>query len=142
MKSMDAPNSRSLLLVFDKGDDFLATLTAFVEEHGIRGGHFVALGAFSSATIAWWNPVSKQYEKRAFDEQMEVLSLVGDVTVSPDGVTRLHAHVTLDRSDLDAIGGHVMAATVFPTLEMHVVDFGKAVIRDRDPQTGLLLINL
>jgi predicted DNA-binding protein with PD1-like motif len=130
---------RRFFLVFDKGDDVLSTLRAFAEAHAIRGASFIALGAFSSATIAYWNPATKEYEKIAVDEQVEVLSLAGNVGV--DGAeTKLHAHVTLGRRDGSAIGGHVLAATVFPTLEMHLVDYGAAVVRGTDEETGLSLI--
>lgn len=142
MKQIEIHSPRSFLLVFDKGDDLLETLREFAQEHAIRGGSFVALGAFSSATIAWWNPGTKQYEKRTIDEQVEVLNLTGDVGVAPDGTTRLHAHVTLGKSDLDAIGGHVVAATIYPTLEMTLFDFRTRIVRDTDADTGLSLITL
>jgi len=130
---------RRFLLVFDKGDDFLPALRAFAESHAIRGGVFVALGAFRSATVAFWNPATKEYERIEVGEQVEVLSLVGDI--GADGAeTKIHAHVTLGRRDGSAIGGHVLAATVFPTLEMHVVDYGATVMRGTDEETGLPLI--
>jgi predicted DNA-binding protein with PD1-like motif len=130
---------RRFFLVFDKGDDVLATLRAFAETNAIRGASFLALGALSSATIAYWNPATKEYEKIAVDEQVEVLSLTGNVGV--DGAeTKIHAHVTLGRRDGSAIGGHVLAAMVFPTLEMHLVDYGAAVVRGTDEETGLSLI--
>ena len=139
MRSYPVSPQRRFLLVFDKGDDLLATLRAFAEANAVRGASFVALGAFSSATIAYWNPATKEYEKIDVAEQVEVLSLVGNVGV--DGAeTKIHAHVTLGRRDGSAIGGHLLAATVFPTLEMHLVDYGAAVVRGKDEETGLSLI--
>ncbi|HEV2720207.1 MAG TPA: PPC domain-containing DNA-binding protein [Thermoanaerobaculia bacterium] len=129
-----APRSH-FLLVFDKGDDLLATLRAFAGAHGIRGASFTALGAFRSATIAYWNPATKEYEHIAVDEQVEVLSLVGNL-----GAEKIHAHVTLGRRDGSAIGGHVIAATVFPTLEMQVVAYEESIVRGTDEETGLSLI--
>jgi predicted DNA-binding protein with PD1-like motif len=140
VRSYTVAAPRRFLLVFDKGDDVLPTLRAFAESQAIRGGWFVALGAFRSATIAYWNPESKEYEHIAVDDQVEVLSFVGDVGV--DGAeTKIHAHVTLGRRDGSTIGGHVIAATVFPTLEMHLVDYGAAVVRGKDEATGLSLID-
>ena len=131
MHSYSVSPQRRFLLVFDKGDDVLATLRAFAEANAVRGASFLALGAFSSATIAYWNPATKEYEKIDVAEQVEVLSLVGNVGV--DGAeTKIHAHVTLGRRNGSAIGGHVLAATVFPTLEMHLVDYGAAVVRGKD----------
>jgi len=139
VRSYPVSPQRRFLVVFDKGDDVLATLRAFAETNAIRGASFVALGAFSSATIAYWNPATKEYEKIDVAEQVEVLSLVGNVGV--DGAeTKIHAHVTLGRRDCSAIGGHILAATVFPTLEMHLVDYGAAIVRGKDEETGLSLI--
>lgn len=125
---------RRFILVFDKEDDVLATLRAFAEEHGVRGASFVALGAFRTATVAYWNPATKEYEHIAVDEQVEVLSLAGNIG------SKIHAHVTLARRDGSAIGGHLIAATVFPTLEMTVTVYEEAIERGTDEETGLSLI--
>jgi len=125
---------RSFLLVFDKGDDVLATLRAFAASQAIRGASFVALGAFRSATIAYWNPATKEYEQIAVDEQVEVLSLAGNLG------NKIHAHVTLGRRDGSTLGGHLIAATVFPTLEMTVVAYDEAIVRETDEETALSLI--
>ena len=103
MRSYSVSPQRRFFLVFDKGDDVLATLRAFAESHAIRGASFVALGAFSSATIAYWNPATKEYEKIAVDEQVEVLSLAGNVGVD-DKETKIHAHTTHVPLDLVALG--------------------------------------
>ena len=139
MNSYTVSPAAHYALVFDKGDEVIATLRDFARSRGIAGGSFTALGAFSAATIAYWNPATKEYEKIAVDEQVEVLSLVGDVGV--DGAEiKVHAHASLGRRDGSAIGGHVIAATVFPTLEMHFVDYGAAVVRGTDEETKLSLI--
>ncbi|HEY6138552.1 MAG TPA: PPC domain-containing DNA-binding protein [Thermoanaerobaculia bacterium] len=130
---------RHFILVFDKEDDALAKLRAFAEEHAVRGAWFLALGAFREATVAYWNPATKEYERIAVDEQVEVLSLVGNLGI--DGAEmKIHAHATLGRRDGSAIGGHLIAATVFPTLEMTVVVYDQAIVRGTDEATGLSLI--
>lgn len=140
MRNYNVAAPRLFFLVFDKGDDVLPSLRAFAEWHAIRGASFTALGAFRSATVAYWNPATKEYEHIDVDEQVEVLALVGDIGV--DGAeTKIHAHVTLGRRDGSTIGGHVIRATVFPTLEMHLTDYGAAVVRATDEETGLSLID-
>jgi len=135
MQSHTVAPRRRFLLVFDKGDDVLASLHAFAEEQAIRGASFVALGAFRAAMIAYWNPATKEYEHIAVDEQVEVLSLAGNL-----GAGKIHAHVTLGRRDGSAIGGHLIAATVFPTLEMQLVETAESIVRGTDEETGLSLI--
>ena len=135
MKTYSVAPRRHFLLVFDKGDDVLPALRAFAEAQAIRGASFVALGAFRSATIAFWNPATKKYEHIAVGEQAEVLSLAGNL-----GAGKIHAHVTLGRRDGSAIGGHLVAATVFPTLEMQLVEYEQWIVRGTDEETGLSLI--
>lgn len=139
MQTYPVAPRRTFILVFDKEDDVLAKLRAFAEEQSVRGATFVALGAFRNATVAYWNSATKEYEHIAVDEQVEVLSLVGNI--GTDGAeTKIHAHATLGRRDGSAIGGHLIAATVFPTLEMTVVVYGETIVRGTDEATGLSLI--
>ena len=55
--------------------------------------------------------------------------------------TRIHAHVTLGRSDFSAIGGHLVRGVVYPTLELHLVDYGTVLTRRKDEETRLHLIS-
>src|SRR5215469_5865851 len=66
------------VLVFDKGDEVVSTLTAFAKEHHIAGGHFTAIGAFSDAEIGYFDLDKKDYLRNPVKEQVEVVSLIGD----------------------------------------------------------------
>jgi len=139
MRFIECKSHAPYLVVFDRDDDVLPTLRRFAESRGIRGGSFIGIGAFRRATIAYWNPETKEYEHIEVAEQVEVLSMAGDIGVTGNE-TRLHAHVTLGRRDGSTVGGHLVAATVFPTIEMQVTDFGVEVTRATDEETGLSLI--
>jgi predicted DNA-binding protein with PD1-like motif len=139
MHSVSIDRSRRFFLVLDRGDEIVETLRRFASENGIRGGRFAAIGAVESATIAYWNRETKQYENHDIADQCEVLSLLGDIAIE-GSETRIHAHITLGRSDLDAIGGHLMRAVVYPTLEVDLVDYGATLERRKDSQIGLALI--
>lgn len=141
MRSQELTVARTFLLVFDRGDEVIATVRSFAERNGIHGGFFTAIGAFERVTIAWWSWTNKEYEKREVEEQLEVLTLTGDITVE-DGRTKVHAHVSLGRRDGIGVGGHLFEATVRPTLEMQIVDYGVPLIRVRDEKTGLSLIRM
>jgi uncharacterized protein len=54
----------------------------------------------------------------------------------------VHAHVVLGRSDGTAYGGHLLAAHVWPTLEVVVTEEPRHLRRTIDAQTGLALIDL
>jgi predicted DNA-binding protein with PD1-like motif len=132
-------NRRGFFLVFDRGDEFIAALRTFAEQHGIRGGWFSGIGGLKEATIAWWDWDSKSYTDIEVREQVEVLSVSGSLTVS-EGKAHVHAHITLGASDGRAIGGHLRRGIVRPTLELRVEDFGSAMERALDSETKLMLI--
>lgn len=141
MKSAEFAGQRPFFLVFDPGDEVIRTIREFARENGIRGGRFSAIGALERAVVGFWNPELKEYERIAVDEQVEVLSLAGDIAVE-DAETRVHVHVVLGRRDGSTVGGHLLDGTVFPTLEMHLVDFGTALERRKNEEIGLSLITL
>ena len=127
------------VLVLDTGDEAIETLQRFASEHVTTSAFFHGLGAFSEATIAWWNPSSLQYEDIRVDEQVEVLSIQGNLTRVPDGF-KVHAHVVLGTRRGAAIGGHLKRGVVHPTLELHLEMTPQPIHRTRDEATGLDLI--
>jgi uncharacterized protein len=61
-----------------------------------------------------------KYKRIAVDEQVEVLSLLGDVAVT-DREPSLHLHAVLGKSDGNVVGGHLIEANVRPTLEVILI---------------------
>jgi predicted DNA-binding protein with PD1-like motif len=131
---------RTFVVVMATGDEALKALTAFAAEHRLRGSQFTAIGAFSRAVVAYFDWNSKQYRKVSIDEQVEVLSLIGDVTVEA-GEPKLHAHVVLGKADASAHGGHLIEGFVRPTLEILLTELPRHLHRRFDPGSGLALID-
>ena len=102
---------RTFLLVLQTGDEAIASLTAFVNDHHLNGSHFTALGAFADAVVAYFDWPTRQYQQIPIGDQTEVLSLVGDVTFEQDR-PKVHAHVVLGKADGTAHGGHLIAGHV------------------------------
>jgi predicted DNA-binding protein with PD1-like motif len=107
----------------------------------LGASHFTAIGAFSRAVVAYFDWSAKQYRSIAIDEQVEVLSLAGDIALK-DGEPQLHAHVTVGRRDGSAYGGHLIEAHVRPTLEVILTEAPRHLRKRSDPETGLALIDL
>jgi predicted DNA-binding protein with PD1-like motif len=129
------------VLVFDKGDEVMESLTRFASELELTAGHFTAIGAFSDVTLGFLDPESKEYEPIRIDEQVEALSLVGDVSLE-GGDPRIHAHVVVGKRDGRAYGGHLLEAHVWPTLEVVLTESPAYLRREVDAETGLPLIAL
>lgn len=132
---------KTFAVVFETGDEVMAGLKRFAREQRLSASHFTAIGAFSAAVIGFFNLVKREYKRIPISEQVEVLSLLGDVTLV-DGEPQLHAHVVLGKSDGTAHGGHLLEAQVRPTLEVILIESPRHLHRAHDPETGLPLIEL
>jgi predicted DNA-binding protein with PD1-like motif len=136
----DAPE-RTIALVLDRGDEVMSSLQRFATEHSLTASRVTAIGAFESAVLGYFNWDSKQYERIPINEQVEVLSLVGDIALDGDQ-PKVHAHVVLGRRDGGAVGGHLLEARVRPTLELMLVESPSHLRRVCDPVSGIPLIRI
>jgi uncharacterized protein len=129
------------VLVFDKGDEVMENLTRFARERRLTAGHFTAIGAFEDVTLGFLEPETMEYAPIRIDEQVEALSIVGDISLE-SGEPRVHAHVVVGKRDGSAHGGHLLEAHVWPTLEVVLTESPAHLRRSVDPETGLPLIAL
>jgi len=137
---LDATGPRTWVLIFDKGDEPVAGLTAFAKAQNLGAAHFTAIGAFSDVTLGYFDRAKRDYKKIPLHEQVEVLSLLGDVALDK-GEPKVHAHVVVGRADGEARGGHLLEAHVWPTLEVVLVESPRHLRKRHDPETGLALID-
>jgi uncharacterized protein len=57
-----------------------------------------------------------------------------------DGAPATHAHVVLGRRDGSTVGGHLLHAAVWPTLEVMLHELPAHLQKRYDPEPGLTLI--
>ncbi len=129
------------MLVFDTGEEVVDGLVSFALMNDVNTGHFTGIGAFSDVVFGYFEPDNKAYKKIPITEQVELLSLVGNIALY-EGEPKIHAHVAVSKSDGTAHGGHLIEAHVRPTLEVVIVESLEHLHRKTDQQTGLPLIHL
>ena len=131
---------RTFALVFVHGDEVMATLQRFAEENGLAASRFSAIGALESAVLGYFDWDRKDYLRIPVQEQVEVLSINGDIAL--DGrKPKVHAHAVLGRRDGSTVGGHLLEARVRPTLEVLLIESPGYLRKVCDPETGLALID-
>jgi predicted DNA-binding protein with PD1-like motif len=131
----------TLAVIFETDDEVMAGLEAVARDHALKASHFTAIGAFRGAMLGFFEWQTKKYKKIPVEQQVEVLSLIGDIALQ-NGEPKIHAHVVLGCADGSTRGGHLMAATVRPTLEVVIVESPAHLQRHLDPESGLALIRL
>lgn len=135
------PGERTFAVVFETGDEFIAGLTGFAKENNLAASHFTAIGTFRDARLAYFQIEEKEYKPIPVNEQVEVLALIGNITLY-DGEPKVHAHVVVGRPDGTVLGGHILEAHVRPTLEVMIVETASHLQRTFNPEIGLPLICL
>lgn len=130
---------RTFALILESGDEVVACLEQFATEQHLTASRLTAIGAFCDVTLGYFEWDRKQYHSHRFAEQVEVLSLIGDIALDGER-PKVHAHVVLGRSDCSTIGGHLLRARVRPTLEILVTDSPDYLCRQHDRKSGLALI--
>lgn len=135
----DDGGARTWVLVFATGERVMGPLREFLEAERITGARLSGIGALESVTVGYFDWMSKEYEHHTLAEQVELLSLAGDVALA-DGHPAVHAHVVVGRRDTSTRGGHLVDAVVRPTLELIIEDVPAHLRKQVDPESGLALI--
>ena len=141
-KLLDDNGEKTFALIFETGDEAAAGLLEFAKKNNIGAAHFTGIGAFRDVVLGYFEWGVKDYKRIPLREQVEVLSLIGDVSWDEQTGPKIHAHVVVGRSDGSAHGGHLLEAHVRPTLEVILVESPKHLQRKYDPESRLGLIRL
>lgn len=141
-KALQTSDERTWVVVFDPGDEVVSTLLAFAKDKGITAARMTALGGFREVTLGFFDLEKKQYLPRNVSEQVEVMSLIGNFARTPEGESKLHAHVVVGKRDYTAHGGHLLRAIVNPTLEVMVTESPAHLARVFHADKGLALLKL
>lgn len=143
MKSKLISNSgpKIYAVIFETGEEAVSGLSKFAKENSLGGSRLTAIGGFQDVILGYFELDKKDYKQIPLNEQLEVLSLVGDITLH-NGEPKLHTHAVVGTSNGMARGGHLIEAHVRPTLEVLVTESPKNLCREHDEATGLALIRL
>jgi predicted DNA-binding protein with PD1-like motif len=136
-----AGDERTWAVVFETGDEAAAGLDEFARAESLDAARFTAIGGFSRATLGYFDVATSRYQPIAVDEQVEVLSLLGDIARGDEGPV-VHAHVVVGTSTGEARGGHLLEGHVRPTLEVLVTESPGHLRRRFAAEFGIALIDL
>jgi len=136
----NSSGEKTYAVIFAKGDEILSGLTEFAEREKLAVGYFAALGALSSARFGWFDRARKAYRDIPINEQVELISLIGDVGLV-NGAPQIHAHGAVGFPDGQVRGGHLLQAIAWPTLELFFTAYPTTLIKEHDEETDLFLFD-
>ena len=136
----DGAHRRAFAFVLEPDEDPATVIAERAQALSLASCQVTAVGGFSRVTLGYFDRAKKQYLPIPIDEQVEVLSLLGDI--AQEGETRvLHVHCVVGLRDGTTRGGHLLGAKVWPTLEVIVTEWPEYLQKRKDPSIGLALID-
>ncbi|HUY62666.1 MAG TPA: PPC domain-containing DNA-binding protein [Candidatus Paceibacterota bacterium] len=121
------------------GEELFGTLLGWCEREGVAGATLTGLGAADKLDVAYYDLAAKAYERHPLEEEVEVLSLVGNLGML-DGKRLLHIHGIFGRKNLSTFGGHLFELRVSGACEIHLTALASPLERAYDAATGLNLL--
>ena len=100
-------------MVLEIGDEISLSLQTFAESECLSAAQVTAI----KATVTFWVWETKDFEDIPVSEQVEVLSLNGNITLDESGKPRLHLHTVLGRCDGSLLAGILRRGTCAPHLK-------------------------
>ena len=140
-KMLANAQEKSFAIVLEAEDEAIASLLSFAKENRLAAAHFTGIGAFSHVVLGYFDWEKKDYIRIAVNEQVEVVSLLGDIALER-AEPKVHVHTVIGKRDGTAMGGHLLEAIVRPTLEIVVTESPAHLRREFDSDSGLALIKL
>jgi predicted DNA-binding protein with PD1-like motif len=136
----EGEHRRTFAFVLEADEDPIALLTGAARDYQLASCQITAVGGFSQAVLGYFDRARREYLKIPITEQVEVLSLLGDVAYD-DGQRVVHVHCVVGLRDGSTRGGHLLDARVWPTLEVIVTEWPAYLRKRFDPAIGLALID-
>ena len=140
-KLLNNDKQKTYAVILDSGEEVMQCIQSFAKQQNLKASQFSAIGAFSKATLGFFDFDIKDYRKNEVNEQVEVLNVAGDISLYNNEI-KIHAHVVLGKKDSAACGGHLLKAIVHPTLEIILTESPSYLEREMDKDSQIPLIKI
>jgi predicted DNA-binding protein with PD1-like motif len=132
-------DKNQFVLRFDKDEEVLEGLQKFMKEQAVSACVFFGIGACSSVELGFYNAHLKDYRKKPYIDEMEIISFIGSGALLGDNVV-LHAHGSFGDNTFSVVGGHVFKLTASVTCEIFLTKLDGALERIQNPDFNLNLL--
>lgn len=126
----------TIALRLNIGDEIISSLTELCEKENIRFAQVNGIGATKKVTVGTFNTETKQYHSNTYTEIMELVSLLGNLSVK-DGKPYIHLHACLADENGHTFGGHLNEAVIGVTAEIFVNMVDGEMERLPQEETGI-----
>ena len=136
----ESDGQRAFAATFQVGEEAVAALTELARQLKLGTCQITGIGGFERVSLGYFDFETSSFRSNEINEQVEVLSMIGNIADAEDGTPKLHVHVVLGCADARTRGGHLVEGIVRPTLEVIIEESPKHLTRKHDSKTGLILL--
>ncbi len=131
----------SYILRLQKGEEIIESLKGFTKKEKLKGAFLYGLGVGENLKLGYFDAHKKSYIEKQFIGEYEFTSFVGNISYFEEEPV-IHVHVTVTDKRFNAYGGHLFSGYVPATLEIILFPIDKKLVRKKDINTGLNLLNI
>ncbi|MDO8565859.1 MAG: DNA-binding protein [Candidatus Moranbacteria bacterium] len=136
---MIASHENQFVFNLARGEELFETLLSWCRENTVAGATLTGLGAADQLELAYYHLPTQTYERHQINEDVEILSLNGNLGTLKDE-KMLHIHGVFGKRDLSVFGGHLFKLRVSGACEIHLTVLPSPLHRVFDKETGLNLL--
>jgi predicted DNA-binding protein with PD1-like motif len=131
----------AFMVRLETGEEIHASLKEFATRERIDVAGIEGIGSVYDAVLGYFDRGTREYLRRTVPEEMEILSLAGNLAIK-ESQPFAHLHAVLGGRNYEAVAGHLFEGRTGATCEMIVRPLKGFVQRTLDPVTGLYLLDL
>jgi uncharacterized protein len=129
------------IMVLRQGDDVLQSLESLADAERVPSASITGIGFLKDVTFGFYDFAKKAFQPKEFHD-VEIAGMTGSLAWK-DGKPSVHAHAVVAGRDFQAVGGHLLAATVGTgSAEITVITHDKKLERKVDPGLGVNVLQL
>lgn len=129
-------------LRFEVDEPLNKSLCEWMKKTGLPSAFLTGLGAIKDSELGFYHLHKKDYDRKLFKGDAELISLTGNLSWLSDGAPWVHFHAALGLPDFSVVGGHLFEAVTAVSVEMFVQSNADKIQRSYNEQTGLRLLEL
>ncbi len=142
MKSIQTNIKRVIVGKVEPDEDLIDSIIQMIKIHNLKSGLINCIGALKKYTLGYLDIDSKEYLKKTFDEYVELVSCMGNISFK-DGEPIVHLHISVGTKDYNIFGGHLFQPSIVSiTGEVYIFEIDKKLNRVIDPRFDLSLLDI
>ena len=130
--------SNKYYITLNKDEYVNDSLLSIVNSQNIKSGWINGVGAIYDIEVGYFDVEKKDYVRKKFPGDYELLSLSGNVSVK-EGLKFIHTHITFSDIEFNVFGGHLFDAKIAAAGEFLIDSCNFEIKRKYNTNIGLHL---